>query len=66
MRYVLVAEWGEAEVIEYLCGRELLALAGRVLTERERAALLNYLDAPRKRMPASVRKAIEKLRAAYR
>jgi hypothetical protein len=66
MRYVLVAEWGEAEIIEYLCGRELLALARRVLTERERAALLNYLDSPRKRMPARVRKAIEKLRAAYR
>jgi hypothetical protein len=66
MRYALVAEWGEAEVIEYLCGRELLALAQQVLNERERAALLTYLDSPRKRMPATVRKAIEKLRAAYR
>jgi len=66
MRHVLVAEWGEAEIIEHICGRELLALARRVLTERERAALLNYLDAPRRRMPKRVRKAIEKLRAAYR
>jgi len=57
----------ERDAVDYIIGRELLALAEQVLTPREQEILYNYLHSRRRkrRISSWLQRILQKLRSAY-